>query len=1578
MKSRRILSLMLCIMMLLGMVQISEEPGAHVHMSVAHADEAACTHENTEIWEEWDKSDATYEYLDVGTHSVYGIKVYEVTYCSDCGAEVSRTLVDNDKTATFIHDYDSDNTCKDCKYVCKHSVGYEDEKCIACGKECREHDFYGSNYYSEGVCVNCGYVCPHDGEFEGSMCLVCGGYCQHPSHEATKDAVCTVCGEYAGHQYSNGTVNNGVCWTCGYACPHESGWAGTRCYGCGYTCTHLNHQNDREATCTLCGRSSSHSFDGQDACTVCGYTCPGHNYYDEYGLSTGGKCAICGAPCPHDEGFDENGYCNKCSSGCNDHKYGEDSKCVLCGAECYHWDGYEYTYEEGVCVECGYVCRHERGHNSETTACNDCGLIVGHEWEDGYCYPCGTQCDHEEWAEGVCTRCAKVCEHNHHDWETAVCNECGMNVGHKWENGYCGGCYYSCNHADLWKDGVCTMCGTVCEHPYHDAWTGNCGDCGEHVGHKWEGNYCYGCYRACYHSDQYGAKLWKGGVCVECGAVCEHSNHDAWTAECSKCGEYVGHTWMDTWCPGCGRTCYHEDSSGVSLWKDGVCTECRKVCEHSYHESNGLCYYCGEPVEHSWREDGVCTVCWHWCEHKDAEGNSAWENDVCGICGKVCNHDYTTMTQVEVGIAEYANNHWRDGWHRELPVIEKTWTCNDCGKVTKQETSDGNWREAEHVLTDGVCLCGYMIPEICPHTDMEVSVSLEDVEVFVDITLYTHTWVRDEYEYSSCPTCKGEWKKLLREDVHTIEPHDMLDGMEWQGGVCGWCGYCGQCPHEETHIEYEVASWYEEASYTDLTAATHNVTGELIKKTVCDDCGVTLREDCIITSQTLPHEWNWERTACEQCGYENVCAHENKVETEGYAGISHYGDINAQTHTTYGYYGVHTVCPDCGMDYWDSSWEDVRPFVEEHTMKNGMCTACSYTETPCAHTSYTVLGVRFKYDRENTEYHIEEDYHSYFAEVWEERYCKDCLGETKVMIGEEAVPVHEKHQFEDGRCWTCGYEIECDHSDVRYHIYYEGGEWSPKDEETHYVSGGEKISWAYCNVCNTTVQMEQREPNEVAVEKHEYEQNDPSGACWKCGYVNEALKNCTHSETYLDVWMDETTMRIYNLTWNTHTYSAYTEQTIRCKACDWIMQFATNGDLVVTEEHILDADNKCTVCGYDAWILNVVEFEKTGTVNGEGVGLWGIPSSGGCTEAAVANGEELKLIAEITTNEDMIWYAVQYNEQVYFVETKYVTLKEEPVAPALNGWVSEDGKWYYYEDGHKVVASWRKDSVGWVYLGADGAMLTDAWVQDSIGWCYVGGDGYAVTNCWKQDSVGWCYLNGEGSMVKNAWVETDGLWYWLNEEGYMVTNSWRQDSVGWVYLGSDGAMLTNAWVMDSIGWCYVGDDGYAVTNCWKQDSVGWCYLNGEGSMVKNDWVMTDGEWYYLNGDGYRVENAWTEVGGKWYWLNGDGTMATNMWQQDSIGWVYVGADGAMVTDAWTQDSVGWCYMGSDGYAVTNMWKHDGTGWRYLDGNGSMLKNVWLQDGGSWYWFNAEGYMVTGNVTVDGVEYVFGDDGALIG
>ncbi len=352
------------------------------------------------------------------------------------------------------------------------------------------------------------------------------------------------------------------------------------------------------------------------------------------------------------------------------------------------------------------------------------------------------------------------------------------------------------------------------------------------------------------------------------------------------------------------------------------------------------------------------------------------------------------------------------------------------------------------------------------------------------------------------------------------------------------------------------------------------------------------------------------------------------------------------------------------------------------------------------------------------------------------------------------------------------------------------------------------------------------------------------------------------------------------------------------------------------------------------------------------------------------------------------WYGTREYSTYYSDEPEYINIilndemllekisfgkEDENIDTSLNGWINENGKWAYYENGIKVTNQWKADSKGWCYLDEDGYMLTNALAKDSNGWCYVGSNGY---------------------IVYNQWVKYDGKWYFIDANGYTVSNQWKKDSTGWCYLGSDGAMLTNEWVKDSKGWCYVSSNGYIVynqwvnyggkwyfvdangyrvSNQWRKDSIGWCYLGSDGAMLTNEWVKDSKGYCYVGSNGYIVYNKWVSYDGKWYFVDANGYKVSSQWRKDSIGWCYLGSDGAMLTNKWVKDSKGWCYVDESGYIVYNQWINDGGKSYYIDANGYMVSNKWLKDGDNWRYVGADGSCLTNQWMKDSIGWCFLDE-----
>ena len=223
-----------------------------------------------------------------------------------------------------------------------------------------------------------------------------------------------------------------------------------------------------------------------------------------------------------------------------------------------------------------------------------------------------------------------------------------------------------------------------------------------------------------------------------------------------------------------------------------------------------------------------------------------------------------------------------------------------------------------------------------------------------------------------------------------------------------------------------------------------------------------------------------------------------------------------------------------------------------------------------------------------------------------------------------------------------------------------------------------------------------------------------------------------------------------------------------------------------------------------------------------------------------------------------------------------------------NGWVKENGSWYYYLNG-KPVSNQFQDSY---YLKSDGKMAEKEWVYDS----YYGS---------------WFYLKEGGAYVSSQWYKVDGSWYYFKSGGYMARNTWQ----GSYYLKSNGAMAESEWIYDSNykSWYYLKSNGVYSRSEWQ----GSYYLKSDGKMADKEWIYDSnyGSWFYLKEGGAYVNSQWYKVDGSWYYFKSGGYMARNTWQ----GSYYLKSSGAMAVNEWIYDSnyKAWYYLKSDGSYARN-------------------------------------------------------------
>lgn len=134
------------------------------------------------------------------------------------------------------------------------------------------------------------------------------------------------------------------------------------------------------------------------------------------------------------------------------------------------------------------------------------------------------------------------------------------------------------------------------------------------------------------------------------------------------------------------------------------------------------------------------------------------------------------------------------------------------------------------------------------------------------------------------------------------------------------------------------------------------------------------------------------------------------------------------------------------------------------------------------------------------------------------------------------------------------------------------------------------------------------------------------------------------------------------------------------------------------------------------------------------------------------------------------------------------------------GWVSQDGGWWYRLADGSWETGWFPVNEKWYYANDRG------WLQ--VGWQHIDGHWYFFHNVhdtrygemetgWIKDGEHWFLLNGKGQML-TGWQLVKGKWYYLEVNGAMRT--------GWLSYKGDDYYFTEMGAM-AVGLCQTRLDG---------------------------------------------------------------------------------------------------------------------------------------------------------------------------
>ena len=106
-----------------------------------------------------------------------------------------------------------------------------------------------------------------------------------------------------------------------------------------------------------------------------------------------------------------------------------------------------------------------------------------------------------------------------------------------------------------------------------------------------------------------------------------------------------------------------------------------------------------------------------------------------------------------------------------------------------------------------------------------------------------------------------------------------------------------------------------------------------------------------------------------------------------------------------------------------------------------------------------------------------------------------------------------------------------------------------------------------------------------------------------------------------------------------------------------------------------------------------------------------------------------------------------------------------------NGWVTENGKKYYYIDGQKAKGKTKIGGKTYYFNSVHGYMQT-GWYKTSAGnYYYFGDDGVRRTGVQKIESVQY-YFKSSGRMTQDEIVTVKGKKYYYDKEGKLYKSGW--------------------------------------------------------------------------------------------------------------------------------------------------------------------------------------------------------------